>query len=116
MVNGITCHQPNAKDLLPPLTKTKLKIQPNNKDEPSMLIQQRKATGPGLVGKRACTVAPHGCHPQSQRHLSQEKENHTCTLKRQTSSTDHSRLHFWFTHRFYEMKVCVKRILVLNQS
>ena len=47
-----------------------------------MVTQQRKAMGPRLVEKFACTVAPHGCHPQSQCHWFQEKENDTCTLNK----------------------------------
>ena len=46
-----------------------------------MVTQQMKGMGPGLVGKHACTVAPHGCHPQPQCHWFQEKENDNCTLK-----------------------------------
>ena len=37
---------------------------------------------PRLVEIYACIVAPHGCHPQSQSHWFQEKENDTCTLKK----------------------------------
>ena len=47
-----------------------------------MVTQQMKGMGPGLVGKHACTVAPHGCHPHSQCHWFQEKENDTCTLRK----------------------------------
>ena len=38
--------------------------------------------GPMLVEKYAYTVAPHGCHPQSQCHWFREKENDTRTLKK----------------------------------
>lgn len=54
-----------------------------SRDKPSTVTQQRKAMGPRLVGKCPCTEAPHGCHPQSQSHRFQEKENHTCTFKRE---------------------------------
>jgi hypothetical protein len=54
-----------------------------SRDKPSTVTQQRKAMGPRLAGKCACTMAPHGCHPQSQSHPFQEKENDTCTLKRE---------------------------------
>ena len=52
-----------------------------SRDKPSTVNQQRKAMGPRLVEKCACTVALHGCHPQSQSHPFQEKENDTCTFK-----------------------------------
>ena len=50
-----------------------------------MVTQQKKGMGPRLVGKYACTMAPHGCHPQSQCHWFQEKENDTCILKKVNS-------------------------------
>jgi hypothetical protein len=52
-----------------------------SRDKPSTVNQQRKAMGPRLVEKCACTVALHGCHPESQSHPFQEKENDTCTFK-----------------------------------
>ena len=53
-----------------------------SKDKPEKVFQQRKAMEPRLVEIYACIVAPHGCHPQSQSHWFQEKENDTCTLKK----------------------------------
>jgi hypothetical protein len=48
-----------------------------------MVSQQRKAKEPRQVGRRACIVARHGCHPQSHCHWFQEKEIEICTFKEQ---------------------------------
>lgn len=52
----------------------------SSRDEPSMVNQQKKATGPSLVEKHACIVAPHDYHPQSHSHWYQEMGSDTCTL------------------------------------
>ena len=51
-----------------------------NRAQPNRVSRQRKATGPRLEGKHACTMAPHDCHPQSRCHQFSEKGSHICTL------------------------------------
>lgn len=60
--------------------------QCKEESRPSTATRQMKAMGLGEAEKLACTVAPHGCHPQSQCHSHQEKQNDTCTYRKKENA------------------------------